>query len=160
MNSSIFFSIQNSYPIFFNSTLSKSTAIEVPSIAVIVPIPNSLFLTFYLLTYHINRNNNWWLWNNWWNICRFAAQLFLSSNHLHVLFIHVLTTRFEIFHILKYKHGRFLYIIIRPRTDRKHPNFTRNSILARLCFGVRFVNSLKRATARHNYNSFFFRGFK
>ena len=45
MNSSIFFFIQNSYPIFFNPTLSKSTAIEVPSIAIIVPIPNALCLT-------------------------------------------------------------------------------------------------------------------
>lgn len=37
--------MQNSYPIFFNPTLSKSTAIEVPSIAVIVPIPNALCFT-------------------------------------------------------------------------------------------------------------------
>lgn len=37
--------MQNSYPIFFNPTLSNSTAIDVPSIAVISPTPNALCFT-------------------------------------------------------------------------------------------------------------------
>lgn len=37
--------MQNSYPIFFNPTLSKSTTIEVPSIAVFASIPNTLCFT-------------------------------------------------------------------------------------------------------------------
>lgn len=37
--------MQNSYPIFFNPTLSNSTTIDVPSIAVIVPTPNVLCFT-------------------------------------------------------------------------------------------------------------------
>lgn len=38
-------SLPSNAPIFFNPTLSKSTAIELSSIAVILPTPNALCLT-------------------------------------------------------------------------------------------------------------------
>ena len=48
--------------------------------------------------------------------------------------------------VFKYKHGRFLHIIIRHWTNRKHPYFTRDSIFTRLSVCIRFINKFYPST--------------